>query len=353
MTSYGFEKKATAYAGIDAHSRGPVSVENNMRGSPMLCERRHRGASRRVVKDHSVAKTRIATLNVSTLTGRSCELAAALQRRRIDLCAVQETRWSGNKSKDTGCGFKVIYNGSPCTKNGVGVVVSDRFRNSIAEVQRFDDRLMNVVIATVERRLYFISAYAPQAGCSDKVRDDYWMLLDEKTVEVPSEDTIIIAEDLNGHMGTAKDGYSCHRGFGYETRNVDGERILEFADSHNLVIVNTKFRKRSSHLVSFYSGNTQTHIDFVLVRHRDQNFVTDAKVVPYEIGATQHRPRICTMKLIPPKQRQDERYHPSRLSKRLARTQVEQSLKQYAPNSARQKPTNGGLTGRRGSGQKK
>ncbi|EYC26930.1 hypothetical protein Y032_0009g431 [Ancylostoma ceylanicum] len=87
MTSTVSRKKATASTGIDAHLRGPMSVEN-MRGSSMLRERRHRGASRRVVKNHNVSKTRIATLNVGTLTSRSCELAAALERRRINICAV-------------------------------------------------------------------------------------------------------------------------------------------------------------------------------------------------------------------------------------------------------------------------
>ncbi|EYC37918.1 hypothetical protein Y032_0757g2100 [Ancylostoma ceylanicum] len=132
----------------------------------------------RIVKDHNAAKTRIATLNVGTLTGRSCELAAALENRRIDLCAVQETRWSGNKSKDIGHGFKVVYNGSPKTRNGVGIVVSQRFRDSIAEVQRFDDRLMKVVVTTAEQRLHFFSTYAPQTGCCEQVKDNFWMFLD-------------------------------------------------------------------------------------------------------------------------------------------------------------------------------
>ncbi|KAL6728322.1 hypothetical protein Aduo_010103 [Ancylostoma duodenale] len=232
----------------------------------------------RIVKDHNVATTRIATLNVGTLTGRSCELAAALEHRRIDLCAVQETRWSGTKSKEIGHGFKVVYNGSPKTRNG-----------------RFDGRLMKVVIITANQRLHFFSAYAPQTGCSDQ------------------EDTIVVAGDLNGHVGVTKDGYRCHGGFGYGTRNEDGERILEYADSHNLVIMNTKFRKRSSHLVSFYSGNMKTQIDFVLVRHRDRKLVTDAKVVPYETVATQHRPLICTMKIMPPRRMRDERCGPARI----------------------------------------
>ncbi|EYC04248.1 hypothetical protein Y032_0089g2307 [Ancylostoma ceylanicum] len=131
----------------------------------MLRERRHRRASRRVVRDLNVAKTRTATLNVGTLTGRSFELAAAVQHRRNDLCAVQETRWSGSKSKDIGCGFKVVYTGSEGTRNGVGIIVSERFTDSIAGVERFDDRLMKIVIVTLERHLHFFSAYAKQTGC--------------------------------------------------------------------------------------------------------------------------------------------------------------------------------------------
>ncbi|VDP11076.1 unnamed protein product [Heligmosomoides polygyrus] len=81
----------------------------------------------------------------------------------------------------------------------------------------------------------------------------------------------------------------CHGGFGYGARDADGERILEYADSHNIIIANTVFRKRDTHLVSFYSGSTKIEIDFILLKHRDRKLVTDAKVVPYETAATQHR----------------------------------------------------------------
>ncbi|VDO92578.1 unnamed protein product [Heligmosomoides polygyrus] len=50
--------------------------------------------------------------------------------------------------------------------------------------------------------------------------------------------------------------------------------VLDYADAHDLTIVNTKFRKRDSHLISFYSGNAKTQIDYVLVRRRDQGLVT-------------------------------------------------------------------------------
>ncbi|VDP43964.1 unnamed protein product [Heligmosomoides polygyrus] len=157
--------------------------------------------------------------------------------------------------------------------SGVGVIVSDRFRDAIISVECFNDRLMKVVVAAEQRMYYFFSAYAPQAGCSERAKDEFWTVLDEKTAEVPSEDAVLI-----------------------EARNADGERILENADSHNLIIANAVFRKRDSHLVSFYGGSTKTQIDFIRVKHRDRKLLTDAKVVPYETVATQHRPLICTIK---------------------------------------------------------
>ncbi|VDO73939.1 unnamed protein product [Heligmosomoides polygyrus] len=121
---------------------------------------------------------------VGTLTGRSCELVEALERRRVDFCAVQQTR----------------------TISGVGIIVSERFRDSFVSVERFDDRLMKSVVAAKERLFHFFSAYAPQTGCSDQAKDEFCNLVDEKTAEVPSKDVIIVAGDLNGHVGATKDG---------------------------------------------------------------------------------------------------------------------------------------------------
>ncbi|VDP04545.1 unnamed protein product [Heligmosomoides polygyrus] len=159
-----------------------------------------------------------------TLSGCSFELAEALERRRVDLCAVQEK--------------------SPRTTSGVRIIVGERFRDAITSMERFNDRLMKVVIAA-ERRLYHLfSAYAPQTGCSERAKNEFWSPHDEKTAEVPSQNVILVSDELNEHVGPAKDGDGCHGGLGFGSRNADGERILEYAESHDLTIMNTRFRKR-------------------------------------------------------------------------------------------------------------
>ncbi|VDO63929.1 unnamed protein product [Heligmosomoides polygyrus] len=76
-----------------------------------------------------------------------------------------------------------------------------------------------------------------QSGCSERAKNEFWSLLDEKTAEVPSQDVIVVAGDLNGHVGAAKDRYSCHGGLDFGSRNTDGERVLEYAESYDLTIV--------------------------------------------------------------------------------------------------------------------
>ncbi|EYC05352.1 hypothetical protein Y032_0082g1534 [Ancylostoma ceylanicum] len=56
----------------------------------------------------------------------------------------------------------------------------------------------------------------------------------------------------------------------------------------DLLIANTQFRKRKSHLVTFTSGGRETQIDFWMPRRRDRNILVDTKVIPSDHVAAQH-----------------------------------------------------------------
>ena len=51
---------------------------------------------------------------------------------------------------------------------------------------------------------------------------------------------------------------------------IEGEDILDFAVAFDLMIANTFFKKRESHLVTFSSGQYSSHIDFVLARRKNK-----------------------------------------------------------------------------------
>jgi hypothetical protein len=72
---------------------------------------------------------------------------------------------------------------------------------------------------------------------------------------VSISEKLFIGLDFNGHVGSTRiDFDEVHGDFRYGGRNQEGEGILNFALSYNLIIVNTLFRKRVSHLVTFSSG---------------------------------------------------------------------------------------------------
>jgi hypothetical protein len=64
---------------------------------------------------------------------------------------------------------------------------------------------------------------------------------------------------------------------------------LNFALAYDLIVANTLFRKRLSHLVTFSSGQHYSQIDFILVRREDRHACLDCKVIPRECVVPQHK----------------------------------------------------------------
>jgi hypothetical protein len=64
---------------------------------------------------------------------------------------------------------------------------------------------------------------------------------------------------------------------------------LNFALAYDLLLANTLFRKRESHLVTFHSGQYSNQINFILARREDRHACLDCKVIPGECVVPQHK----------------------------------------------------------------
>ena len=62
-----------------------------------------------------------------------------------------------------------------------------------------------------------------------------------------------------------------HGHIGLGERNEEGDRIVEFANTVDLVIANTWFTKTRSQLITFKSGNSESQIDYILTNRRSLN----------------------------------------------------------------------------------
>ena len=116
-------------------------------------QRRQRGqrrkAGRRIqrLRDNRKAKSvevRVATLNVGSMTGKGRELIDMMERRKVNVLCVQETKWKGSKAKSIGGGFKLLYHGVDGRRNGVGIILKEDYAKSVVEVKRKSDRMMSV-----------------------------------------------------------------------------------------------------------------------------------------------------------------------------------------------------------------
>jgi hypothetical protein len=135
-----------------------------------------------------------------------------------------------------------------------------------------------------------ISAYTPQIGLNESVKMQFWEELDTLVSSAPISEKLFIGGDLNVHVGSTRVGFDeVHECFEYESMNQEGDDILNFALAYDLIVANTIFRKRISHLVTFSSGRHCSQIDFILTKREDRHACLDCKVIPGECVIPQHK----------------------------------------------------------------
>ncbi|KAK3562612.1 hypothetical protein QTP86_002148, partial [Hemibagrus guttatus] len=284
----------TAIGAVDLQGAGGnwATVGRRSRGG----RRVHRQREKR--KGKSVG-LRIGTLNVGTMTGKGRELADMMERRKVDILCVQETRWKGSKARSIGAGFKLFYYGVDSKRNGVGVVLKEEFVRNVLEVKRVSDRVMSLKLEFEGVMLNVVSGYAPQVGCELEEKERFWSELDEVMESIPTGERVVIGADFNGHVGEGNTGDEEVMGkFGVKERNLEGQMVVDFAKRMDMAVVNTYFQKREEHRVTYKSGGRRTQVDYILCRRGNLKEISDCKVVVGEIVARQHRMVVCRMTLM-------------------------------------------------------
>ncbi|KAK3556397.1 hypothetical protein QTP70_007981 [Hemibagrus guttatus] len=284
----------TAIGAVDLQDAGGnwATVGRRSRGG----RRVHRQREKR--KGKSVG-LRIGTLNVGTMTGKGRELVDMMERRKVDILCVQETRWKGSKARSIGAGFKLFYYGVDSKRNGVGVVLKEKFVRNVLEVKRVSDRVMSLKLEIEGVMLNVVSGYAPQVGCELEEKERFWSELDEVMESIPTGERVVIGADFNGHVGEGNTGDEEVMGkFGVKERNLEGQMVVDFAKRMDMAVVNTYFQKREEHRVTYKSGGRRTQVDYILCRRGNLKEISDCKVVVGESVARQHRMVVCRMTLM-------------------------------------------------------
>ena len=148
----------------------------------------------------------------------------------------------------------------------MGIVLREGLKDRVLAVERPSDRVMSMKLEIEGEVWNIVSFYAPQTG-------------------------LVVAGDLNGHVGSDKIGYEeVHGGHRVGApNNEEGIKVLDFATEYQMRRLNTSYQKRKNHLVTYSSGERETQIDYIMLRKEHASECRNCKVLPSEAITTQHR----------------------------------------------------------------
>ena len=238
-------------------------------------------------------EVKVGTLNVGTMTGKGRELADMMVKRKVDILCVQETGWKGSKARNIGDGCKIFYHGEEGRRNGVGVILKEYYIARVLEVKRVSDRMMYMKVDIEGVLMTVISAYAPQVGCLTEEKDKFWTDLDEVVESIPKEERVVIGADFNGNRGDE----NVMGRYGDKARNAEGQMVVDFTTKMEMAVVNTYFKKREKHRVTYKSGGRSTQVNYIMCRRAYLKEIGDCKVIAGDNVAKQHRLLVCRMTL--------------------------------------------------------
>ena len=135
-------------------------------------------------------------------------------------------------------------------------------------------------------------------------KDQFYEQLETATRQA---ETVIIGGDLNGHVGMNGRESTSHGYIGLGERNEEGDRVVEFANTFDLVIANTWFTKTRNQLITFKSGNGESQIDYILINRRHLKDIINCKTIPGEAVISQQRLVVMDLRTRTKKKRQYRR----------------------------------------------
>ena len=202
---------------------------------------------------------------------KSAIINMELKRLNIDIAALQETRladsgqlreldytffWKGRAEEETRI-------------HGVGFAVKNTLLQSITEPSGGSERMLAMTLQTRSGIVHLICVYAPTLGADSEMKDRFYDDLNSVLAAIPPDEEMIVLGDFNARVGRENDAWSGILGpHGVGNINENGQRLLEMCTFHNLAVMNTFFKTKLRHAVTWKhprSGHWH-QLDLVIAR---------------------------------------------------------------------------------------
>jgi endonuclease/exonuclease/phosphatase family metal-dependent hydrolase len=225
---------------------------------------------------------RLGTWNVRTMLppGKMSETAREMRRYKIEILAIQETRWSG-KGKIDKTNYTLYYAGEKKQgKNGTAFLVGGGIRNKIMQYEAVDGRISWIRIENKQANITIINAYAPTENSKEEEKTKFYDKLEKVCEKVKRNDILMIVGDFNAKIGKEErnEGVAGKETI-HDTTNDNGAKICDLAAATNTFIVSTQYRHKREHKITWMipGGTEGNQIDHMLISKKWKRIIQDVR----------------------------------------------------------------------------
>ncbi|PSN37502.1 hypothetical protein C0J52_26535 [Blattella germanica] len=214
-------------------------------------------------------------------TGALEILTRELDRTGLDIIALQEVRWPGEGSQESGK-FTLYYGGATKPEFGTGILVRRSILSAIRDIKFVSDRISYIILKGKRHDFIIVNVYGPTETSDDTIKDEIYEELKSVFDRLSRYHMKIFLGDFNAKVGREDifrptiGKFSLH-----EDSNDNGDRLVTFATSKNLTVKSTTFQHKDIHKHTWTSpdGQTRNLIDHVLVDKRWHSSIIDIRSV--------------------------------------------------------------------------
>uniref|UniRef100_A0A8R1IN14 Reverse transcriptase domain-containing protein n=1 Tax=Caenorhabditis japonica TaxID=281687 RepID=A0A8R1IN14_CAEJA len=233
----------------------------------------------------------IGSLNVRSISDQSKAEAFDLLavNSGCKVIALQETkRKEGEWVLSSGA--ELICTRREAREGGLAFWIHKDWLDSLVETKRESDRISTASFDFHGSHLHVINVYAPTSAANETQSDKFYKDLKKVYTRLSKWDSsIIICGDFNAVVGCSSDDLPFVGGHGTGQRSDNGDRLVNFAFSSRVSILNTIYPKRPNRKWTWISpnGKTKNEIDFILTNRRE--IAVDCEVYCDYLNCSDHR----------------------------------------------------------------
>ena len=265
---------------------------------------------------HAKSGTRIGCWNVRSLGSLSdqsaplCSVIDTMKTKNMDLLALSESRWPGNGVSNIR-GTTILHSGTVSSHiHGVAMLLSPRAKaawDAAGSVfQPVSERILKIRLKCHLSYMTVLSIYAPTNPSNPTSEaalpsEAFYDQLQSTLSSVPSSDMLVIMGDFNARVGSDCSSWTSVMGpHGIGEHNGNGQRLLDFCASNQLIISNTWFQHKLLHRTTWFRNGDRSRpghmIDYILVNKRFRTSVLDTRVYRSTLHESDHELVISSLR---------------------------------------------------------